>query len=125
MYGLGLYHGEGAKTDGGVRLANTSPQILVSFLAWLRRFFVVDERRLRVRLYLHEGLDLEAATAYWSALLGVPESQFHRPFRPTPRSVGGSKHLMGCATVVYSCSLTHRRVMGMIDAVSSSFADPG
>lgn len=32
------------------------------FLTWFRRFFVVDEARLKLRLYLHEGLDLGAAT---------------------------------------------------------------
>ena len=33
------------------------------FCAWLREFFEVDETRLRVRVYLHDGLDLDAAQA--------------------------------------------------------------
>ena len=41
--------------------------MIAFFLAWLRRFFEVDESRLRLRLYLHEGLDLDAANAFWSA----------------------------------------------------------
>ena len=38
------------------------------FCAWLRHFFEVDESRLRMRLYLHQGLDLDEATAFWSEL---------------------------------------------------------
>ncbi len=125
MYGLGLYHGEGSKTDGVVKVTNTSPQILLASVAWLRRFFTIDESRLRLRLYLHEGLDLGVATEYWSTTLGIPMTQFHKPYRAEPRSIGGSKHLMGCATVVYACSRTHRSVMAMIEAISSSFAGPG
>ena len=61
--GTALYAGEGDKTDGAVGFANSDPRMILLFCRWLRRFFDVDERRLRVRLYLHEGLDLGAATA--------------------------------------------------------------
>lgn len=33
---------------------------------WLRRFFEIDESRLRVQLYLHQGLDLAEAVTFWS-----------------------------------------------------------
>jgi transcriptional regulator with XRE-family HTH domain len=126
VLGAALYLGEGFKRDGGVGMANTDAGVLIAFVAWLRRFFDIDETRLRVRLYLHEGLDLEHAEAQWSALLGIPRSQFRRPYRasadPTRRH---SKHVLGCPAVTYSCSYTHRRVMGLVRAVSSSAALPG
>jgi predicted transcriptional regulator len=56
--GVALYAGEGTKADGAVRFSNSDPRMIVFFCAWLRRFFEIDESRLRVRLYLHEGLDL-------------------------------------------------------------------
>ena len=51
--GATLYAGEGAKGDGVVLMANTNPHIIAFFCAWLRRFYDIDETRLRVRLYLH------------------------------------------------------------------------
>jgi len=69
--GVALYAGEGAKTDGSVKLANTDARIVSLFCAWLRRFFEIDESRLRVHLYLHQGLDLERAQRHWS---GSPAS---------------------------------------------------
>jgi hypothetical protein len=126
MFCLGLYAGEGGKTQGAVSFANTNPIYLAAFACWLRRTFEVDLARVRVKLYLHEGLDLEAATGHWSRLLDVPQAQFGKAYRavadPTRRT---AKHVNGCATLVYSCTTTHRRVMAMVAAVASPFANPG
>lgn len=121
-----LYAGEGFKGDSHLGMANTDPNILLMFVTWLRRCFDIDEARLRVRLYLHEGLDLEAAERFWSDLLDVPRSQFRKPYRavadPTRRT---SKHITGCPSVIYASSIDHRRVMGLVRAVTSSNAFPG
>jgi hypothetical protein len=126
MFCLGLYAGEGSKTRGTIGFANTNPLYLAVMAAWLRTQFDVEESRLRAKVYLHDGLDLDAAESFWSRVLEIPLNQFSKPYRavadPTRRT---SKHANGCATLLYSCSLTHRRVMAMIEAVTSSFANPG
>jgi hypothetical protein len=126
LVGVALYLGEGFKRDGQVGMANTDPEVLRTFIAWLRRFFSVDESRLRVRLYLHDGLDLEAAEQFWSDLLNIPRSQFRKPYRaaadPTRRR---SKHVLGCPAITYCCTSTSRRVMGLVRALSSRAALPG
>ena len=126
MFSLGLYAGEGSKTDGAVSMANTNPRYLVALLAWLRKEFVLDERRLRVRLYLHDGLDIESASEHWSRVLGIPSTQFRKAYRAVPdSSLRSRKHQNGCATVVYSQALLHRRVMARIEAITSRFDLPG
>jgi hypothetical protein len=55
-----------------------------------RRFFEVDEARLRVRLYLHEGLDLAASVGFWSELTGIPPAQFLKPDRAVPDPACGT-----------------------------------
>jgi hypothetical protein len=124
--GVALYAGEGTKRDGAVRFANSDPRMIVFFCHWLRRFFEVDESRLRLRLYLHEGLDLAAAIAFWSTLTGIPPSQFGKPYRAVPDpSIRHAKHVHGCVTVSYSCSATHRSVMGLVSALLGNGAIPG
>ena len=54
------------RRDGAVKFANTDDRMMSFFCAWLRRFFDVDEARLRAQVYLHQGLDLDAAEAHWS-----------------------------------------------------------
>ena len=126
ILGLALYAGEGSKTRNDVCFANSDPRMILAYLTWLRRFFDIDESRLRVKLYLHEGLDLEAAVDFWSALTAVPTLQFTKPYRavadPTRRR---TKHVMGCPSIAYRSAATHRRVMGMIEAVLSPTAFPG
>jgi hypothetical protein len=124
--GVALYAGEGSKGDGSLRFANSDPRIIYFYCCWLRRFFEIDESRLRVQLYLHEGLDLAAAIAYWSALTAIPRSQFGKPYRAVPDpSIRHAKHVHGCVTVGYSCSATHRTVMGLVHALLSGAAIPG
>ena len=124
--GLALYAGEGGKTDGAVKFANTSAAMVSFFCSWFRHFFDVDEARLRGRVYLHEGLDLGVAESMWSELTGIPRSQFGAPYRaradPTIRRV---KHEHGCMYVIYSCTTTHRSIMGLIRALLASTAIPG
>jgi hypothetical protein len=118
--GIALYAGEGAKTDGAVKFANTDPRMIRFFLGWLREFFDPDEERLRLRLYLHEGLDLEAANRHWSALTGIPQSQFLKPYRArADPSIRTSKHPMGCPSVSYSCRRTLRTVLALQAALLS------
>ncbi len=124
--GVALYAGEGAKTDGAVKFANRDPRMILYFVTWLRHFFDVDESRLRLRLYLHVGLDLDAANGFWSALTGIPVMQFGKPYRAVAdASIRTSKHPMGCPSVAYSCTRTHRAIMGLVDALLSSTCFPG
>jgi hypothetical protein len=124
--GVALYAGEGAKQDGRVRFVNSDPRMVVFCCSWSRHFYEIDEARLRLMLYLHQGLDMAAAMEYWSALTGVPPSQFGRPYRAVPDpSIRHAKHVHGWLTVSYSCSATHRSIMGLASALLSDAAIPG
>jgi len=124
--GVALYAGEASKTDGQVRFANTDALMVRFHCAWLRRFFDIDEERLRIRVYLHEGLDLVAAHDFWSEVTGVPLDQFRAPYRAVADpSIRQNKHEFGCVYVNYACAMTHRRIMGLMRALLSSSAIPG
>jgi hypothetical protein len=124
--GVALYAGEGAKRDGAVKFANSDPRMIAFYCAWLRRFFEIDETRLRLRLYLHAGLDLDASLAFWSGLTGIPPSQFQKPYRAVPDpSIRHTKHVHGCVSIDYSCCATHRSIMGLVRALLGDAVIPG
>jgi transcriptional regulator with XRE-family HTH domain len=126
ILGLALYAGEGSKRSGDVVFANSDPRMILVFITWLRHFFEIDERRLRMRLYLHADLDVDAAIAFWSELTAVPCGQFLKPYRAAAdATLRRTRHVGGCPAVVYRCTTIHRRVMGMIEAVLSNTALPG
>jgi hypothetical protein len=124
--GVALYAGEGAKRDRTIVFANSDAAMVRFFCTWLRRHFEIDESRLRARVYLHDGLDLDAAHVHWSDVTGIPIAQFRAPYRavadPTMRT---NKHEHGCVYVVYCCARTHRAVMGLVRALLSPDAIPG
>ena len=118
LVGLALYAGEGAKTGNAVRLSNTDPRLVCLFLRWLRQFFAIDESRVRVALYLHDDLDLDAANEYWSELCDVPISQFTKPYRAVVRSGRKqAKHVYGCPSIRYADVRIYRSVMAGVDAL--------
>ena len=124
--GVALYAGEGGKSDNGVRFANSDPRMLLCFVSWLRYFYDIDEQRLRLRLYLHEGLDLDAASEFWADLLAIPTAQMVKPYRAVPDpSIRHSKHPMGCPSVSYNSSPVLRSILGMCSALLSCEALPG
>jgi hypothetical protein len=118
LVGLALYAGEGAKAGNAVRFANTDPRLIGLFLRWLRRFYEIDECRLSVALYLHDGLDLDGANSYWSDLCGIPVSQFTKPYRAVADSSRRrSKHPFGCPSVRYADARIYRNVLAGVDAL--------
>ena len=124
--GVALYAGEGSKRDGKVIFANTDADMVSFFCAWLRRFFAIDESRLRVRVYLHDGLDLDAAETSGPRSRAFRGCSSEAPYRAeADPSIRRTKHEHGCVYVDYSCSRTHREIMGLVRALLSSGAIPG
>lgn len=91
-------------------------------MAWTKRpaGYIWDESRLRLRLYLPEGLDIAEASRLWASVTGIPPEQFMKPYRAVADpSIRRSKHPMGCPGVRYSCSKTHRAIMGLVGGLLS------
>ena len=78
--GIYLYWGEGTKADrGNVAVANTNPAVIRVFLAWLECMNVPCEK-VNVRLHLYADMDIEKETNFWSSEIGIPVSQFRKPY---------------------------------------------
>jgi hypothetical protein len=118
LAGLGLYAGDGAKGDNEVAFANSNPDLVRFFCAWFRRFFAVDEARMRVSLYLHDDLDVGAAERFWVELTGIPRHQFFKTYRATSRAtVRRNRHVNGCCHVRYGSVAAIREIKGMMEGL--------
>jgi transcriptional regulator with XRE-family HTH domain len=118
LAGVGLYAGDGSKSGNEVAFSNSNPELIRFFCLWFRRFFAVGEKRLRIHLYLHDDLDLEAAEEFWSELCAIPRSQFHKTYRaradPTMRT---NRHINGCCHVRYGSTAALREIKGMMEGL--------
>ena len=127
--GTALYLGEGTKSGQSLSVANTDPEVIRFFMAWARRFFEIDKSRWRGMLYLHDGLDLEAAAAHWAAVAGIPPGQFTKPYRAVPDvGIRHNKHEFGCFTARYTSTRVARAAPGPVprpDSVEGSSRHSG
>lgn len=77
-----LYWGEGSQWEGEkiVDFANSKPDMVKVFLAFLRQVCGIDEKKLRVYLYAYADQDIKKITNFWSKLTNIPISQFSKPY---------------------------------------------
>lgn len=77
VFGLGLYLGEGCKTNSQVRMINSDPRIIQATVAWFR-MLGVEKRQFRLRLHLYPDSDVTQSLQFWSHATSIPVSQFQK-----------------------------------------------
>ena len=91
--GLGLYWGEGTKSNKNtVRLGNTDPRLIAKFIEFLTRLFEIDRKKLRFGLQILSDMAPEKALKFWINELGVSESQFQKVIVTPARGIGTYRH---------------------------------
>jgi hypothetical protein len=59
-------------------------------------------------------------------LTDIPVAQFGAPYQAVAdSSIRSTKHPLGCPSVVYNCSRTHRAIMGLVEALLTCPGLPG
>ncbi len=70
MIGLGIYIGEGSKTNNIKRIVNSDPYIIRFAIKWLRNFGLSSEN-FRLRIFLYPDSDIEKSEKFWLNLTGL------------------------------------------------------
>ncbi len=83
--GIMLYWAEGCKLNSitkanVVDFANSSPQMIMLFLRFLREICGIQEKRLRVLLYCYADQDVMALKKYWNRITDISLTQFIKPY---------------------------------------------
>lgn len=81
--GLGImYLCEGGKYPSSRHLifGNSDPAMIRAFLTLLRRNYVIDESRLRVRVTHRWDQNGSALVEHWSQITNIPREQFYPPY---------------------------------------------
>ena len=115
--GVGLYWGEGTKSDrNAVRLGNTDPAIIKSFMSFLIQFYGVDKSRLKFGLQIFSDINPADALNYWIKMLGVKKSQFYQPVVTRSGSIGTyrRKNKYGVATIRFGNTKLRDKIMEQI-----------
>lgn len=114
--GLGLYWGEGnKKSKNSIRLGNTSPAIIRTFIEFLVRMFGIHKSKLRFGLQIFTDIPKEKALAFWFKELkefNISRRQFFRVTVTPARGVGNyrEKSQYGVLTVHF-CNSKLKRIL--------------
>ncbi len=79
MLGIGLYIGEGSKTQGTIRVVNGDVRVINLFIKWLTSFDY-PKSNLSIRIHLYLDSNVTEAESYWAEKTGLQPSQFQRAY---------------------------------------------
>jgi transposase-like protein len=100
--GCMLYWAEGSKTRNCVQLVNADPDLLATFLNFLRTCYAVPARAVTfsVNCFLGNGLSLAEVETWWLARLGLPGTCLRKAVvnRPSSASRGRRGHVLPYGT---------------------------
>ena|SRR3989344_3796561 len=94
--------------------------MLKLFIELLRRSYLLDESKFRVRIHLHYYHEKKELTKFWSELLNIPVSQFAAPYlKPRSKKKRFRKNSKGICLLRYADSNIRREIL----AISQLFAE--
>jgi hypothetical protein len=102
--GLGLYWGEGTKSNKtSIRLGNTDPRLISKFIEFLVKICSIDKKKLKFGLQVFSDISASSALGFWSKSLNVPKSSFQKVIITPSRGIGTYKfkNKYGVLTVQY------------------------
>jgi hypothetical protein len=110
LVGCMLYWAEGSKARNVAQLVNADPDLLETFVGFLRSCYAVRAERiaLSVNCYLGNGLSLDEIHGWWLARLGLPASCLRKPIvnRPSAASKLRKGHVLPYGTARISVHST-------------------
>lgn len=77
ILGLGLYIGEGSKTQDLVRLVNADAKVIKLFIRWLHQLGLKDEN-ITIRVHLYPESNIHASEQFWLNQTGLSRSSLQR-----------------------------------------------
>ncbi len=96
--GIMLYWAEGTLLGKTVDFVNSNPNMVQVFLNFLRQICGVDEKRLRLYLYVYTYQNLSKIKNYWRKITAIPLSQFTKPYK-RKRTLNVSNRKLPCGLV--------------------------
>lgn len=111
MLGIGIYLGEGSKTDRGkIELSNTDPRIIQIFILFLIRSCGYSIKNMHAHVGIHSHLSINIAEKYWSDISGIPLKQFSKTSIQRSRAGKGERDKLPFGTFSVAVYDTAARV---------------
>jgi hypothetical protein len=120
LAGCMLYWAEGSKTRNAAQLVNADPDLVETFLRFLRSCYAVPDQRVAfsVNCFLGNGLSVDDIQVWWLERLGLPASCLRKAVvnRPSSASKGRKGHVLpyGTARITVHSTFIVQSIYGAI-----------
>ena len=107
-----LYWCEGAKdkNDTTFTFSNSDTQLVRGFMKLMRLALVLDERKFRIRMHLHEYHNEVVQREFWSEVTGIPEELFARTYWKPHTAKTIKEGYPGCVHIGYYDVVIARKI---------------
>lgn len=78
MFGIGLYVGEGSKTNDIVRVVNSDPRVIRFAIQWFTETCHVPQDNLVMRLHIYPSISETEAIEYWCTQTKIEKNKFQK-----------------------------------------------
>jgi hypothetical protein len=103
--GLGLYWGEGTKSNKhSIRLGNTDPRLVKSFIFFLEKIYGVKRSKLQFGLQVFSDMSPQKALNFWRVALGAEKEQFFKVIVTPSRGKGTYKRKIQHGVLTVYCN---------------------
>lgn len=125
LLGIGLYLGEGTKSNETIRIVNSDPEVIKIALLWFRKICKLNDENFIPRIHLYPDISINQAVSYWSKETGINQDQFAKTqvdcrTNKSSRKKGKlpygtlSLQIKSCGEAKFGRTL-HRRIMGWVE----------
>lgn len=112
-----FYLAEGTKKESSIVIANSSPEVLKSFLNLFRYLYKPDESKLRCCLHLRKDQSDKQSKNYWSEILNISKSQFYKTQFDKRTIKSTFKNYKGVCVLIYLDMNLQRRILYIGEAL--------
>lgn len=96
-----IYECEGSKGGRSICFTNSDPNLVQLFLSTFRSSFCIDEKRLKVRVHIHDYHNDEEIKNFWSLVTDIPLTRFYSSFKKPSSHMYKKDGYKGCVHISY------------------------
>src|SRR3989338_6387209 len=76
--GLGLYIGEGSKSNETIRLINSNPAVVKLAIRWFKEVCGLENKNITMAIHIYPDNKEKECIEYWSNVTGLPKNNFRK-----------------------------------------------
>jgi len=109
-----MYWCEGTKNvKDGINFINSDPYLVKKFLTLLRKHYLLNEKRLKIKLHLHSYHNEKMQKKFWGRILNISKDSFAKSYQKPNMGKRYRENYPGCAVVRYHSVVIARQLKAL------------